>query len=616
MKRLFCICAFVLCGLLSFKTPAQVKSWGLNSVGQLGDTTTTLRNTPTPAFAGYTDITAFSGSEVSTLALRANGTILAVGGNSSGQLGDGTTTMNQCNCKTTPVVVRNAANSADLQNITAVSAGWLHSLALDRDGKVWAWGANYSGQLGVNSQNDSPLPVQVGAGVAGFDGQVIQIDAGREHNLALTADGKVWAWGANDFGQIGNGNTSVYPLVPVKVQASPGVDFTGVLQIAASSQFSMALRRDGTIWGWGNNNSSRIGNPAVTDVSVLYPAQTKQTVMGNVVQISAGNFHCVALTAAGEVWIWGHNVFGQLGNGSILPNPVAEPTKNTALSNIIEIKSETGLHNLVRDRAGQLFAWGANDSGSVGNGTFDNTVNTPYQITALGAGNAVIGTGRQHSLQSTPTIALAVGSQTIRGENVRLNFANVSGAGTLTYGAIDPTAVAGYTLPAGYTIQNNQPAYNVTATATYSGNVDVCITGINEYDATNFSYLKILHGEGSAWIDRTSSSTYVRGQICSRVTTLSPFVIARGYTPTSASPIVSGRVSSGKGTLSNRAIVTLTNAQGNVRTASVNPFGFYKFDNVAIGQTYTVQVSVKGATFVPQVITVNEDFENLDFSAQ
>ena len=112
---------------------------------------------------------------------------------------------------------------------------------------------------------------------------------------------------------------------------------------------------------------------------------------------------------------------------------------------------------------------------------------------------------------------------------MRLTFANVTGAGSVAYTAINPTSVAGsYSLPSGYTIQGTQPAYDVTTTATATGDIDVCIAGINEYSPTAFANLKILHGEGSAWVDRTISSDFSLRQICARVTTLSPFVIAQG----------------------------------------------------------------------------------------
>jgi alpha-tubulin suppressor-like RCC1 family protein len=614
--------ALVVWLFLSANASAQVKTWGYNSHGQLGDISQTNRNVPTDAFIAYPDITAFGGGENHTLALQANGTVVAVGYNEYGQLGDGTTTTTGCRCKTTPVVVRNSANTADLQNITAVSGGVNHSLALDKDGKVWAWGSNIQGQLGNNGTwgPNNPglnLPVQVGAGVDGFDGQVIAVNAGGNHNLALTADGKLWAWGYNFNGQIGDGagGNGTDRRFPVKVQVSAGVDFGNVLQIAAGLYHSAALRRDGTVWIWGNNVNKEAGNPSVTAGSVLYPAQTKQAVMGNVVQIAAGSFHNVALTQAGEVWIWGSNYDAQLGNGSNVPNLLTEPTKNNTLANIIEINAESSYHILARNRSGQVFAWGYNTEGAVGNGTFSMQT-TPYQITSLGAGNAIIGAGRLYSLLSNPVIAVTAGTNRfLSGENVRLNFANITGAGNVSYTAIDPTAT-GLTPPMGYTILANQPAYNVTTTATTSGNIDVCLNVTGEFDLTAFNNLEILHGEGANLVDRTYSSSYVRRQICARVTSLSPFVIAQGLTPTAASVSVGGRVSFGKGSFISRASVTLTDMNGNVKTAVVNPFGYYKFEDVSAGQTVTVQVSAKGSTFAPQVVTVTEDIEDLNFSAQ
>jgi alpha-tubulin suppressor-like RCC1 family protein len=123
-------------------------------------------------------------------------------------------------------------------DMVQVSAGDSHTLALRPDGTVWAWGSNISGGLGDGSDTDRSTPVQV-TGLTG----VIQVAAGLRHSLALRSDGTVWAWSANSAGQAGIGVTSPEQLAPVQVTG-----LTGVTKISAGSNFSLALRSDGTIW--------------------------------------------------------------------------------------------------------------------------------------------------------------------------------------------------------------------------------------------------------------------------------------------------------------------------------------------------------------------------------
>jgi hypothetical protein len=126
--------------------------------------------------------------------------------------------------------------------------------------------------------------------------------------------------------------------------------------------------------------------------------------------------------------------------------------------------------------------------------------------------------------------------------------------------------------------------------------------------------LKILHGEGAAWVDRTNSASFIRREICARVTSLSPFVIATGPGATAANVSVSGRVVSGKSGIA-RAIVSVTDSEGNTLTARTNSFGNYKFENLPAGRTYVFSVSAKGYEFAPQVVTLNDDLADFEFSA-
>jgi alpha-tubulin suppressor-like RCC1 family protein len=191
---------------VALKYDGTVWAWGLNSSGQLGDGTTTDRTIPGQVGVSgsfLTDVIAISAGFVShAVALKSDGTVWAWGSNSYGQLGDGTT-MNRM----IPVQV------SGLTGVKEISAGDSHTVAIKNDGTVWAWGLNSSGQLGDGTDINRNAPVPI----FGFpvDGKVIS--AGDWHTVALGNDGTVWAWGLNFSGQLGDG-TDINRNAPIQVR--------------------------------------------------------------------------------------------------------------------------------------------------------------------------------------------------------------------------------------------------------------------------------------------------------------------------------------------------------------------------------------------------------------
>jgi len=170
--------------------------------------------------------------------LKTDGTVWAWGDNYSGQLGDGTTTERR-----TPVQV------SGLTDVIAVTGGEGHGLALRADGTLWAWGDNYSGQLGDGTTTERRTPVQV-SGLT----DVIAVAAGGYHSLAVKTDGTLWTWGDNWSGQLGDGTTTER-ITPVQI-----LGLTDVIAIAAGWEHSLALKSDGTVWAWGLNDEGRLGD--------------------------------------------------------------------------------------------------------------------------------------------------------------------------------------------------------------------------------------------------------------------------------------------------------------------------------------------------------------------
>src|SRR5450759_4373963 len=269
-------------------SPGSAWAWGYNVYGQLGNGTTTNSSTPVAVTNG-TSVTAIAGGASHSLALTSTGQVLAWGYNGYGQLGNATTTSS-----TSPVVVSLPSGTT----VTAISAGSDHSLALTSSGQVLAWGDNAYGELGNGSITNSSTPVAVSlpSGTT-----VTAIAAGYNHSLALTSSGQVLAWGYNGDGELGNGTTTS-SSIPVAVSLPSG---TTVTAIAGGGQHSLALTSTGQVLAWGYNGYGELGNGSIfqsnTPVAVSLPSGTTVTA------IAGGFFHSLALTSAGQVLAWGSN---------------------------------------------------------------------------------------------------------------------------------------------------------------------------------------------------------------------------------------------------------------------------------------------------------------------
>ena len=263
-----------------------------------------------------------------------------------------------------PVVINFIINLTDVQ---AVCAGDNHSMALTRDGKVFAWGANGHGRLGDGTREDRLTPVAV----QGLEG-VISISAGWNHSMALTRDGKVFAWGYNGFGQLGDGTRGLDEnrSTPVAVQG-----LEDVISISAGDDHSMALTRDGKVFAWGCNVDGQLGDGTREDR--LTPVAVQD--LEDVISISAGGFHSMALTRDGKVFAWGYNRYGELGDGTrrIRSTPVAA----LGLEDVISISAGVS-HSMALTSDGKVFAWGYNRYRQLGDGTSANR-STPVAVQDL-----------------------------------------------------------------------------------------------------------------------------------------------------------------------------------------------------------------------------------------
>ena len=263
---------------------------------------------------------------------------------------------------------------AGLTNIRRIAAGGNHALALRSDGTVVAWGYNAAGQLGgAGAANSSGYPTQV-AVLTG----VSEIAAGQNHSLALKSDGTLWAWGLNAEGQLGTGNT-VSTATPTQV-------LTGVRAVAAGARYTLAIKTDGTLWTWGANESGQLGSGNATPRAT----PTQVGVITNWLAIAGGNAHALALRTDGTVYAWGANGKGQLGDGTVVGKTA--PALIASLTAIASVAAGAE-HSLALRVGGIAYSWGANDASQLGDGLIAQR-NAPFQIpnqgnlVALSAGGA------------------------------------------------------------------------------------------------------------------------------------------------------------------------------------------------------------------------------------
>ena len=372
---------------LALMADGTVKAWGLNGWGELGDGTTTDKSIPV-AVSGISSAVAVTAGNVHSLALLADGTVRAWGGNDHGQLGDGTTAL-----RSTPVAV------TGISNAVAVAAGELHSLALLADGTVRAWGYNSFGEIGDETTTNRWSPVQV-VNIT----NAVAIAGGGYHSLALLADGTVKGWGNNGLGQLGDASIlqRTSPVMVCNVGAAAGTcaanPLSNVVAIAGGSYHSLAVLSDGMVRAWGANNYGQLGDNTI--VARRTPVQVLS--ITNTVAVAGGVDHSLAVLADGTVRAWGWNVYGQLGDNTTTTryNPVAV----TGITNAVAVTTQ-GPHSLALLADGTVKAWGGNNKGQLGDGTTTNR-NRWIRTVGIGyrAPSAATGIGHSLLLQADGTV--------------------------------------------------------------------------------------------------------------------------------------------------------------------------------------------------------------------
>jgi alpha-tubulin suppressor-like RCC1 family protein len=342
---------------VGIKRDGSLWVWGRNDDGQFGNGTIGEdTNKSSPVRIGTDKWASVSAGSWNTAGIKKDGSLWAWGNNYSGQLGDGTSGYSAN--KTLPVRIGQDTDWA------IVSAGFLHMAGIKKDGSLWAWGDNSAGQLGDGTTENKTSPVRIGTDIW------ISVYAGAAHTIGIKEDGSLWAWGNNDDGQLGDGTygEDAYKTFPVRIGSDTWV------KISAGADCTIGIDKDGGLWTWGSNHSGQLGDGASADgIRIGQDTDWASAYAGGF------NGYTVCIKKDGSLWAWGENSFGQLGDGTTenKTSPVRIGTDTWENVSVSFIQSYTA--GIKKD--GSLWAWGRNFTGELGDGTWIQR-NSPVRIGA------------------------------------------------------------------------------------------------------------------------------------------------------------------------------------------------------------------------------------------
>ena len=293
------------------KNNGTLWAMGDGRYGLLGNGSTTTINPTLQQIGTATNWQKISASSDMTIGLKTDGTIWGWGQNDQYEMGNNTCCANQL----TPIQIGTANHWVDIETSRGASV-----FALKNDGTIWGWGLNLAGLLGNSTVMARSIPTQLNA-----DTDWASIHVGAAHILALKTNGTLWSWGGGEYGQTGdNFPSSYYRDTPTQVGTSAWS------KVFAGWKVSFGIKPDGTLWAWGLNDVGQLGIGNTTNQFTPVQVGT-DTDWVDVVSGGAGNDQfTIATKSDGTVWAWGDNQVGQYGNGTV-GNPVYVPTLMTGL---------------------------------------------------------------------------------------------------------------------------------------------------------------------------------------------------------------------------------------------------------------------------------------------
>jgi alpha-tubulin suppressor-like RCC1 family protein len=290
-------------------------------------------------------------------AIRSNGSLWCRGAGYGGQLGDGTMPVGRA----APGPVPALGNA-----VIAAAGGPGHTMAVTADRSLWLWGNNLVHQLGDGTKVNRYVPWQSPS----FAGVAVSASAGHDATCALKTDGTVWCWGENFYGQLGDG-TSMPRSTPVQVK---GLADVTQLAVSVASQSACARKIDGSVWCWG-------ATLARTEFTDFQTTPVRVLAIGNsAAQVAVSGNACVR-KLDGTLWCWGSNFAGYLGDGTETRRPT--PVQITSVGNTVADVGVGPNHTCVLKLDNSVWCWGHNLQGQLGNGTDVKSL-TAVEVTALG----------------------------------------------------------------------------------------------------------------------------------------------------------------------------------------------------------------------------------------
>ena len=359
----------------AIKQDGALYTWGANDIGQMGIGTITAGMSTETQIGNSNNWQSVSAGHYYMLAIKTDGTLWAWGANFNGQLGDGT----KIN-KSSPIQIGTDTNWQ------IVYSGDRNASAIKTNGTLWAWGDNTDGQFGDGTTTEKLIPTQIG-----IETNWMSISIGDNTVLALKTNGTLWAWGSNSSGQLGNGNFWGAYYTPAQI----GTD-TNWQKIFSTWASSYAIKTNGTLWSWGSNQSGILGNGNTTNLNI--PAQMGAD--NNWAHVDGHYTHITAIKTTGTLWSWGTNDYGQLGNGTTTTTPTYTPTQLGTSTNWQTTSGDIWSNQALKTD-GTRWAWGYNSSGQIGDGSSSNK-NSP--VTASCPINVITGFNNTPNKQNSITI--------------------------------------------------------------------------------------------------------------------------------------------------------------------------------------------------------------------
>ncbi len=453
-------------------TTGSLQCMGTNTFGQFGNNDKTAIN-PTPIAGGFgiTNAISLASGDNHTCALLADGTVQCFGKGDAGQLGNGLTILQQL----TPVSVTGISSATQLSTFDR------HTCALLADGRIKCWGLNGAGQIGNGTAGGTVVTPEFVSGIS----NATDVSAGTFFTCAVLGDGSVKCWGLNQSGILGTGSSNNVEPLPGTV-----LGLSNATAVSVGRAHACAVVNGGEVYCWGNNSSGQLGDGTTT----LRSQPVQVSGINNAVDVSLGDNTSCALLSTGKVQCWGFANGGRLGDGgngtyinenSLTPVTVIKDISND-LENVVQIEAGSTHTCAVLD-TGELFCWGINSNGQLGDGTtefqstpvrvigFDGTGPTPTPIPApeISVSPTTIPFGSQEVGEASTPVGVTItnnGDAPLTMSSVALTAGNTNDF-TIGTPPVSPVAAGGST--------SFEVAFTPTETGTRTATVTIVSNDLN-----------------------------------------------------------------------------------------------------------------------------------------